>query len=104
MDVGLAGALLVGLGKRPAAESLVLKEVLPEGWGLEEAEVLLVDEAPAEVGVFLPLEKEFVGALRCSPYFRLTFYFNFPQTTPIVVAKIQQSTCYDGKSTIELDG
>ena len=78
MEVGLAGALLVGLGKRLVAESLVLKEVFPEGQGLEEAEVLPVDEAPTEVGVFLPLEKKFVDALGCSPYFKLTFCLNFP--------------------------
>ena len=87
----------------PTAEILVLKEVFPEGRGLEEEEVLPVDEAPAELGVFLPLEKEFVGALGCSSYFRLTFYFSFPHTAPIVVTKLQQSICYDGKSTIELD-
>ena len=74
MEVGLAGALLVGVGKRLVVERLVLNEVFPEGRGLEEVEVLPVDEALAEVGVFLPPEKEFVDALGCSPYFRLTFY------------------------------
>jgi len=80
VEVGLAGALPVNSGKQCGhllvAESLELKEVLP------------IDEAQVEVGVFLRLEKEFIDALECSPYFKLTFCLDFPQMMPIVVAKI----------------
>ena len=51
--------------------------------------MLPVDKALVEVGVFVRLEKEFIDALECSPYFKLTFYLVFRQTTPIIVAKIQ---------------
>ena len=52
--------------------------MLPVGWGLKEAGVLLADEALVEVGMFLRPEKEFIDAPECSPYFKLTFCLEFP--------------------------
>ena len=81
-------------------EGLGLKEVLLVGCGLEEVEVLPAGEALMEVGLFLRPKKEFINASVYSPYFKLTFCLVFPQMAPIIVTKIQQSICYDGKSAI----